>query len=38
MAEKLIFEDFQILSRLQKNLYLRQSKECFEFFLLQSDL
>ena len=38
MAEKLIFEDFQILSWLQKNLYLRQSEEFFLDFFMQSDL
>ena len=32
MAEKVIFENFQISSRLQKNLYLRQSEEFFEIF------
>ena len=34
MAEKLIFENFQISSRLQKNLYIRQSKEFFEYFYI----
>ena len=32
MAEKLIFENFQISSWLEKNLYIRQSKEFFEYF------
>ena len=32
MAEKVIFENFQISNRLQKNLYLRQSEEFFEIF------
>ena len=35
MAKKLIFENFEILSRLQENLYLHQSKECFEIFFME---
>ena len=32
MAKKVIFENFKISSRLQKNLYLRQSEDFFEIF------
>ena len=38
MTEKLIFENFQILSRLQKNLHISQPTKKILIFLLQSNL